>query len=130
MSTPPQVPSEQILEAVRILKEDKYLAGLTAQSERLAAMEERIKRMPVKELSLEEKAAEFDRLQKESEGGGGDPPPWPPGSPPAPGQPPADPPGGPPPPGPPPAPPPKPADPPAPPPEPKKFGSKFLGYYE
>lgn len=63
--------------AVRILREDAQAARDRKLMERLDAMEDRLGRMPVKEMTPEEKAAEYDRLmaaQGTGGSGGGRPP--------------------------------------------------------
>jgi hypothetical protein len=52
-------------EAVRILREDATLEHNRAVLERLDRLEGRVNRMPVKEMSAEEKAAEYDRMMAE-----------------------------------------------------------------
>jgi hypothetical protein len=54
-------------EAIRILKEDAEDGHRTEVLARLDRLEGRINRMPVKELSAEEKAAEYDRIMSERE---------------------------------------------------------------
>ncbi len=91
---------DEIQAAVKILRDDLHLAANSATLARLEAIENRLTRMPVKEMTAEEKAAEYDRIIA-----GGAPTP-PAGGPPAPapGAPPAGDPGAPPAGGPPPAP--------------------------
>lgn len=54
--------------AVRILREDAAAARDRALMARLDSMEQRMSRMPVTEMSAEEKAAEYDRMMKERNG--------------------------------------------------------------
>jgi hypothetical protein len=49
-------------QAVKILKEDALLAGHRAVAERLDRMEQRLSRLPVTEMTPEEKAAAYDKL--------------------------------------------------------------------
>lgn len=64
MSTPPQgeYSGPEVEAAIRILREDAILAGQRAIAERMDNMEKRVSRMPVVEMTAEEKAAEYDRL--------------------------------------------------------------------
>lgn len=55
--------------AVRILREDAAAARDRALMARLDSMEQRMSRMPVTEMTAEEKAAEYDRMMKERDGG-------------------------------------------------------------
>ena len=52
----------EIQEAIKILQGDLHLAANSQMMKRLEAIESRITRMPVKEMTAEEKAAEYDRL--------------------------------------------------------------------
>jgi hypothetical protein len=52
----------EIQEAVRIIKEDAILSGQRAQAERLDRIEDQLKRVPGKEMTPEEKAAEYDKI--------------------------------------------------------------------
>lgn len=81
--------------AVRILREDATAARDAKLMERLDKLESRLERVPVKEMTAEEKAAEYDRLIAAQKTGGappaGDPTPpagAPAGGKPAPGAPP------------------------------------------
>jgi hypothetical protein len=96
----------EIEAAVKILREDALLTHNKQLTARLEAMDARLQRLPVAEMSAEEKAAAYDKLMA---GQGAPPPPGAPGAG-APGGPPAPGPGaGGPPPPPPPATPPKPS---------------------
>jgi hypothetical protein len=64
MTTPPPTPHE-IEQAIKILRDDAILAGHAAIVERMDRMEARLNRTPVKEMSPEEKAAEYDKLMAE-----------------------------------------------------------------
>jgi hypothetical protein len=76
----------EIEAAVRILREDAQLQHNRRLMERLDAMEERLGRMPVQELSAEEKAAAYDRLMAEQKQGKPGTPPGTPGAPPPAGE--------------------------------------------
>lgn len=78
--------SAEVEAAVKLLREDAVIAHNRAVVQRLDAMEQRMQRMPVQEMTAEEKAAAYDKLMSGSGPGGGAPPGTPPGSPaPAPG---------------------------------------------
>jgi hypothetical protein len=62
--TTPPTPAE-IEQVVKILREDALLEGNRALAKRMTNIEERLKRMPVTEMSAEEKAAEYDKLMAE-----------------------------------------------------------------
>lgn len=86
MTTPPNYSQAEIDAAVKIIKEDAIIQHNAAMADRMTRIEERLGRMPVKEMSPEEKAAEYDRIM--AQGGpkppAADPPadpPKPPGSP-------------------------------------------------
>lgn len=59
--------------AVRILREDAAAARDAALMARLDKLEQRLERVPVKEMTAEEKAAEYDRLIAAQESGGAPP---------------------------------------------------------
>lgn len=69
----PEFSNEEVMRAVAILREDEILSHNQRMSERLDRIEERMGRMPVKELSAEEKAAEYDRLMAERQRQGSPP---------------------------------------------------------
>jgi hypothetical protein len=52
----------EIQKAIDIIKSDAQLAHQAAMIERLDRLEEKLKRMPVTEMTAEEKAAEYDKL--------------------------------------------------------------------
>jgi hypothetical protein len=56
---------DDIQEAIRILREDAHLESNRRLEERLDRMEARLGRMPVQEMTAEEKAAEYDKLMAE-----------------------------------------------------------------
>lgn len=60
----------EIDKAVSMLRDDAIIEGNKALVERMDRMEERLKRVPVAEMTAEEKAAEYDRLMA----AGGNPP--------------------------------------------------------
>lgn len=71
---PEEISQQDIDNAIKILKEDANLEHNTKLMERLDRIEERLNRTPTKELSAEEKAAEYDLLMSERQGKT-DPPP-------------------------------------------------------
>lgn len=71
MSTPPAgkpYSQAEIEAAVKILREDAILTHNRAIAGKIEAIEERLGRMPVAEMTAEEKAAEYDRLMAEKAG--------------------------------------------------------------
>ena len=77
MSQPPPTQAE-IEKAVQILREDAILAHNQEMIKRMDAMEKRLERMPVTEMTAEEKAAAYDKLMAEKNQPPTDPPKDPP----------------------------------------------------
>lgn len=76
------IPQSQIDAAVEILRKDAILQGNRGMLDRLDRLEGRVARLPVAEMTAEEKAAAYDKLMADNPGGGL-PPAWPPAAPPA-----------------------------------------------
>ena len=75
MSNPPPTQAE-IEKAIQILREDAILSHNQEIIKRMDAMEKRLERMPVTEMTAEEKAAAYDKLmaQQNQPPPKGDPP--------------------------------------------------------